>query len=234
MKKMGFLSVLILLVILLILPVTGINFSNFFTKSEVQTEEFYKPKDFSKLLSVKGFNTSLLKMHLRLYNGYVTNSNFLLGKIKCLINERLEDSKECSELKKRYGYEFDGMRLHECYFENLGGIEPINQESDLFTNLSEQFGSYEKWQKDFQMTGNLRGIGWVVLYLDPDNGRLSNKWLKEKEVNHLASGIPILVMDVFEHSYLQQFGVDKDKYILEFFKNINWDVVQDRYVKVKK
>lgn len=78
----------------------------------------------------------------------------------------------------------------------------------------------------------MRGIGWSVLYLDPIQGRLVNVWVNEHDVGHLATGSLILIMDVFEHAYMPQYGLDKAKYIEAFFNNIDWETVSNRYNEV--
>lgn len=184
----------------------------------------YSAKDYSYLLGMKGFEDSLLKMHFQLYQGYVKNANLLLG----LLKETEPSSYAYGALKRRFSWEWDGMRLHELYFDNLGGDMPLDASSRLYQQLAENFGSYENWKKDFIDTGSIRGIGWAILYQDPVSGRLLNVWINEHDLGHLAGGIPLLIMDVFEHAYLTQFGLDRKKYIEVFFQNIDWSVVVKR------
>jgi Fe-Mn family superoxide dismutase len=185
----------------------------------------YPVKDYSHLLGMPGFTDELLQIHFKLYEGYVKNTNELLLKIRSMN----ASSYEYGALKRRLGWEFDGMRLHELYFENLGGNGSPNKKSPLYAALIEQYGGYEKWQKDFIATGLIRGIGWAVLYLDQEQERLVNSWINEHDVGHLAGGVPLLIMDVFEHAYMPEFKLDKAKYIEAFFKNIDWSAVEQRY-----
>lgn len=185
----------------------------------------YQAKDYSNLLGMPGFSDDLLNMHFKLYQGYVKNTNVLMSMLKTVDSL----SYEYGALKRRFGWEFDGMRLHELYFENLGGKNQVNAQSALYQQIVKDFGSYDAWKKDFVATGMMRGIGWAVLYRDPSNGRLFNVWINEHDLGHLAGGSPILVMDVFEHAYITQYGLDKAKYIDAFFSNINWDAASKRY-----
>jgi Fe-Mn family superoxide dismutase len=75
----------------------------------------------------------------------------------------------------------------------------------------------------------MRGIGWVILYLDCQTGKLFNTWINEHDLGHLSGGEPLLVMDVFEHAYITQYGLERDKYIQAFFENVDWSVVSQRY-----
>ena len=74
----------------------------------------------------------------------------------------------------------------------------------------------------------MRGIGWVILYQDDVTGQLINQWINEHEVGHLAGCRPILVMDVFEHAFITDYGLKRADYIAAFFKNINRDVLEAR------
>lgn len=190
----------------------------------------YEAKSYDYILgNVKGLDDDLLKMHFKLYQGYVTNTNSVLKKLQELTDKGESRTPEFAGLKRILGWEFDGMLLHELYFENLGGAgQQLDTKSPFSSKIQESFGSYDKWKADFISTGLIRGIGWVVAYVDPKNGRLINEWINEHDLGHLAGAKPLLVMDVFEHAYITEFGLDRAKYIDVFFNNINWDAVAKR------
>jgi len=188
----------------------------------------YTAKDFSQLVGMKGFSETLLKNHFTLYQGYVTNTNKLVDAFSTMLKDGKTTTPEYAELKRRFGFEFDGMRLHEYYFSNLGGNGVLNKDGALGKKLAAEFGSYEAWEKDFKSTGTMRGIGWVVLYQDPVTGKLLNVWINEHEVGHLAGCLPLLVMDVFEHAFMIDYGLKRADYIESFFTNIKWDEVESR------
>lgn len=191
----------------------------------------YEAKNFDSLLGhVKGLDDALLSMHFKLYQGYVNNTNAILQRLQELTKNGQSKTPEFGALKRHLGWEFDGMLLHEYYFENLGGQGSSLGDSDpLAAKMQENFGGYDQWKADFVATGSMRGIGWVVAYIEPKSGRLVNEWINEHDLGHLAGGKPILIMDVFEHAYITQFGLDRAKYIDVFFDNINWDVVSKRF-----
>lgn len=192
----------------------------------------YEAKDFNYLLGkVVGLNDDLLKMHFKLYQGYVSNANIILRKLKEMDEKKQNTTPEYAGLKRILGWEFDGMLLHELYFENLGGnAKPsLSKDSPLYKRIETDFGSFDAWKADFIATGAMRGIGWVVTYIDPKQGRLINQWINEHDVGHLAGGKPVVIMDVFEHAYITQFGLDRAKYIEVFFNNIDWEKVSQRY-----
>jgi len=188
----------------------------------------YEAKDYSKLIGMEGFSETLLKNHFTLYQGYVTNANKLMDTLASMLKEGKVGTPEYAELKRRMGWEFNGMRLHEYYFDNLGGKAALDKSGRLAKKLAENFGSYEDWEKDFRGTGAMRGIGWVILYQDNVSGKLFNQWINEHDVGHPAGCVPILVMDVFEHAFMTDYGLKRADYIEAFFKNINWAIAESR------
>jgi Fe-Mn family superoxide dismutase len=133
-----------------------------------------------------------------------------------------------AELKRRMGWEFNGMRLHEYYFDNLGGKKELDMSDKLAKKLAQDFGSYEAWLQDFKGTGTMRGIGWTILYQDNLSGKLMNQWINEHDVGHPAGCVPILVLDVFEHAFMIDYGLKRADYIEAFFKNVNWARAEGR------
>jgi len=188
----------------------------------------YTAKDYSKLIGTAGFSETLLKNHFTLYQGYVTNTNKVLDILAQMVKDGKAATPEYAELKRRLGWEFNGMRLHELYFENLGGKAPLDPNGKFGEKMAESFGGVELWEKDFRATGAMRGIGWVVLYEDPANGRLINFWINEHDVAHPAGCRPLLVMDVFEHAYMLDYGLKRADYIEAFFKAVDWAAVEAR------
>jgi Fe-Mn family superoxide dismutase len=188
----------------------------------------YTAKEYSKLIGMKGFSETLIKNHFTLYQGYVTNTNKVWDALQAMLKDGKTATPEYAELKRRFGWEFNGMRLHELYFENLGGNSAMNQSGKLAKLLPGAYGSVEAWEKDFRATGAMRGIGWVVLYQDDTNGWLFNQWINEHDGGHPAGCRSILIMDVFEHAYMLDYGLKKADYIEVFFKNINWDAAEAR------
>jgi Fe-Mn family superoxide dismutase len=190
----------------------------------------YEAKDYSILLGTAGFSDQLLNNHFTLYKGYVTNTNTLTDKLAGLAKEGKNKTPEFAELKRRFGWEFNGMRLHEYYFGNMikGGS---NQDAGarLMKKIIEDFGSYKDWEDDFKATGTMRGIGWTTLYYDLQGGRLFNTWIDEHAVGHLSGASPLLIMDVFEHAFITDYGLKRADYIEAFFKAIDWKTATGRF-----
>ena len=188
----------------------------------------YEARDYSKLLGMEGFSDTLLNNHFTLYKGYVTNTNKVMETLAAMLKDGKAGTPEYAELKRRMGWEFNGMRLHEYYFENLGGKKALDMAGKLSKKLAQDFGSYETWLQDFKGTGAMRGIGWAILYQDNMSGKLFNQWVNEHDVGHPAGCIPILILDVFEHAFMIDYGLKRADYIEAFLKNINWAVAESR------
>jgi Fe-Mn family superoxide dismutase len=188
----------------------------------------YKVKTFNNLLGLNGFSETMLKNHLTLYEGYVKNVNTF-----CDLFQTLKaGSPEYNEIRRRFAWEWNGMRMHELYFSNLTkDFKELNKNSVLYNDLVTSFCSYEKWAEDFKSLGMTRGIGWVVLVKDKESNNLMNIWIGEHEIGHLANQEILLVMDVWEHSYMTDYGIKRADYIEVFLKSVDWLVVAERFNK---
>lgn len=198
-----------------------------------QRGESYRAKNFN-LSGLQGISDQTLEMHFKLYEGYVSETNKLHEKIAEFLNDGQVDQEEMpaySELKRRLGFEYNGMVLHEYYFGNLkkngGGIP--ERSSAFYKAANASFGSFETWKVDFTGIGKMRGVGWAICYQDPAGRRLTNHWITLHEVGNVAGFNPILVMDVWEHAFLLDYKpAERPKYIEAFFSNIHWQAVEER------
>jgi len=190
----------------------------------------FEAKNFDYLLGTQGFSDQLLKNHFTLYQGYVANTNKLIEAIIAMSRENRMSTPEFAELKRRLGWEFNGMRLHELYFENLSKTPaPLDQNSSLYKKIVAQFGSFQEFEKYFRASGAVRGIGWTVLYYDARSDFLFVCWVNEHDVGHFTGCTPILVMDVFEHAFMTDYGLKRADYINAFFKAVDWNAAAKRF-----
>ena len=189
----------------------------------------YQPKNHDNLIGIGGLSEQLLKNHFTLYQGYVANFNKLNDILVAMEKDGKFGTPEYAELNRRFGWEFNGMRLHEYYFENLTKeFHALGKDLKLYSAIEKEWGSYEMWEKDFKAMGAIRGIGWVILYHDKIADRLFNVWINEHDVGHFAGAAPLLVMDVFEHAYLTDYGLSRKDYIEKFMAAIDWGAVEKR------
>jgi len=189
----------------------------------------YEAKNYDALLGTAGFSDELLKNHFTLYQGYVKNTNALIE----LLDSKEIGTPEYAELQRRLGWEFNGMRLHELYFQNMKNGGVALPDGAFKDTLEAVYGGFDAWRKNFVGVGTMRGIGWVVLYWDPAGKQLFNAWVNEHDVGHLSGCVPLLVMDVFEHAFMLDYGLKRADYIETFFKAIDWGVVSARFDQAK-
>lgn len=195
----------------------------------------YEAKNFDHLPGISGLSDRLLNNHFGLYAGYVANTNKLADELKKYLEEGAVASPQHAELKRRFGWEFDGMRLHELYFGNLTKEKSeLAGISELAKQIEKDFGTFSKWEKDFRATLAMRGIGWAILYYDWSAKRLFNAWISEHDGGHLAACCPILVIDAFEHAYMPDFGTKKADYIEAVMPLIDWKKVEERFEMAKE
>ena len=186
----------------------------------------YEPKDYSHLIGTEGFSDDILKNHFKLYEGYVINTNKLADRFA----QNPASTPEDAELRRRFGWEFNGMRLHEQYFGNMTKDSvSFSEGGKLAEGLKKDFGSVAKWEDDFRSVGGMRGIGWTILSYDKEGDRLFNLWINEHDIGHLSGATPLLVIDVFEHAFVLDYGVNRGAYIDAFMNAVDWDIVEERF-----
>ncbi len=195
----------------------------------------YSPKAFN-LPVLTGLSEKQIKVHLALYEGYVKHANLIMEKLEAVRSGALElDPYIVAELRRRFAFEFDGMRMHEYYFEQLeAGATALNQNSALASSAALKYGEDGLIAHIKEVAGT-RGIGWVVVYYDTVGKTLHTTFVADHEVGQLA-GLPIiLALDLWEHAYMVDYvPADKKNYIDAFFANVNWSVVENRFDEAMK
>lgn len=183
---------------------------------------------------LEGISQKSVEEHLGLYQGYVKNFMGLCAQLASLMGDSVANSHALSEVQRRLSFEFDGMRLHEYYFEQFeAGAHDANPESAFAKAVSAQWNGMNIAQL-MKNVGLMRGPGWAILYYDPKAGVLHPAFIGEQHQGHFATLPIILALDVWEHAYLVDHGAQgKGAYIDAFFKNLNWSVVEERFEKVR-
>ncbi len=169
--------------------------------------------------------TKTIEEHMKLYHGYVKNTNLILEKVAELRSDPEKNTYTIGEINRRFGFEFNGMRNHEVYFNSLeGGSHTLSKKSQLITMISETWGSFDAWLIEFKTIALTRGIGWAMLYYDRNDKRLLNAWVDEQHIGQLQDCALILGLDMWEHSFVADYEPSgKKSYIDDFFANINWE-----------
>ena len=197
----------------------------------------YKPKNFSdKIFSMRGISPKIIEEHLKLYQGYVTKCNEITNALLDLTDEDYKDSNasysKVRELKVALSFVKAGMYLHEIYFGHLGGDGIILNDNTLLLNqINKDFGSYGAWLTDFKATGKL-ARGWAHLVWEAKEQRLCNVLGDAHNSYAYWGATPILSMDVYEHAYFMDYGVNRVGYIDAFFDNLDWPVVENNFLQV--
>lgn len=190
----------------------------------------YSEQQFN-LPAMQGLSEKQIAEHLKLYAGYVKNTNELLEKLHKGETEGW-DAYTLNELRRRIGFEWNGMRLHELYFGALGGSHSTSSGQAGSTpsdTLKAKLGDFDGWLKRFKAAGAARGIGWMLLVHDKQSGMLENIWVNDHDVGHLAGADVIIAMDVWEHAFLFDYlPAQRKDYIEAFFANLNWNKVEER------
>lgn len=202
----------------------------------------FTPRTFT-IPELKGISQKSVDEHIKLYHGYVKHANLILEKIAEFSKDPASTEANAyaiNEMQRRFGFEFDGMKNHEYYFEQFeildGHLSIPNRptEGPLKTALEEEWGSFDAWLARFKAIGLTRGIGWAILYYDKTTNRLVQTWVDEQHLGQLNDVKIILALDMWEHSYLFDYvPADKKKYIEAVFENLNWKVVEKRFITAK-
>lgn len=180
--------------------------------------------------ALEGISQQTIDEHLKLYQGYVKHVNLIHEKIDELKQDSEKNAYALSEVQRRLGFEFGGMKNHEAYFTQFeGGPKEVNKESELFKSCEYLWGSWDAFMAQFKATAMTRGIGWAMLYFDRSAQRLVIGWVDEQHLGQLATAEIVLALDMWEHSFMLDYPPSQKKeYVDAFFKNLNWEVVASR------
>jgi len=173
----------------------------------------------------------LSEHHDVLYAGYVKKSNEIRKRIiEADLGEANASYSNIRSLKLEETFNVNGVKLHEGYFENLGGEgKPSGTILDL---IEKDFGSFEAWKKEFTAVGK-SARGWVVLAFDLKDSTLHNYLCDFHNQGGVWNCITLLILDVYEHAYFLDYATSRAKYIDAFFDNINWAYVNSIVNKYK-
>ena len=194
----------------------------------------YEPKSFD-LPPLKGLSEKQIKVHLGLYEGYVKHVNLIMETLRgyAAYGDKASDGDKLAiaELRRRFAFEFNGMRMHEYYFSQFeGGTVEIDAGGALAKAAEEKYGSKENLVAHIKEVAGSRGIGWVVVYYDPSGKMLHTVFVNDHELGQLASLPILLALDLWEHAFMVDYvPAEKKSYIDAFFANLNWSVVEKRF-----
>lgn len=176
---------------------------------------------------LQDISTNQLRQHYELYKRYVNATNQIREESASVSRENVNSNyNPYRELKVEETFNWNAVKLHELYFWNLGGTGgPAT--GRIRTMIDRDFTGFEQWKTDFLAAGNA-ARGWVVLTYDCDDKTLHNFLQDTHNTGPVWRGIPLLVLDVYEHAYFLDYGINRAKYLDAFFANIDWNEVNRR------
>ena len=191
----------------------------------------FTPKKFN-IPTLKGISSKTIDEHMKLYAGYVKNTNSVLEGIETMKKDSEKNAYALGEYMRRFSFEYNGMRNHEIYFSSLeGGPAILGASSPLKKAIEEEWISYEGFLVAFKALALTRGIGWAMLWYDRAENRLLMSWMDEQHLGQLSGCTPVLALDMWEHSYVADYQPSgKKQYIEDFFTNLNWKVIESFFL----
>jgi len=178
--------------------------------------------------SLKGLSSRLIESHWsNNYGGSVRALNEVNKRLNALLDQPDLPAYVYNDLKREHLMRTGSVVLHELYFANLGGGG--DAPALLRSAIGASFGSFERWETEFRRiaAGLGGGSGWVVLGFNRHLRALENYWMAD-HMHGPVTTEPVLVLDMYEHSYHLDYGAAAARYVDAFFANINWEVVAAR------
>lgn len=178
------------------------------------------------------YNKETLNIHYNiLYLGYVDNTNKTEEKLKKA--RQTDDFENIKCLEKDLSFFGSGVILHELFFKNMGPAIPSTPNLKLMEQINKDFGSYDKFKTQFTESSKvIEGSGWNLLVWVPDFQKLEILQCEKHQNLTLWGCKPLLVLDMWEHSYFLQYKTKKPDYINAFWNIVNWNVVNKRFDKI--
>ena len=168
-----------------------------------------------------------------LYKGYIENTNKTEEKLLIARNSNNFENIKC--LEKDLSFFGSGAILHELFFMNMGPSIPTNPDTELLEQIIKDFGSFEKFKKQFtEASKTVEASGWCILAWVPKWNKLEVLQCEKHQNLTLWGCNPLLVLDMWEHSYYLQYQTKRPEYISAFLNIINWNAVNRRFRKILK
>lgn len=191
----------------------------------------FEAKQFESINGVEGLSAKLMGEHYKLYEGYIKKANEIQEKLKLVdLSTANATQSDLRALKLGYSFAVNAIKSHELYFQNLSG-QGGQPQGWLGSEIEKTFGSYDNWLKDMKATG-LAARGWVWFAFDWQNGSIFNYLGDAHDAFPIWHATPFVALDVYEHAYFIDYGVNRADYIESFFKNLDWNTIESTVEKL--
>ncbi len=183
---------------------------------------------------LRGLSEKLIRSHWENnYIGSVKTLNLIEGRLAAAMREPDFPPIAYGGLKREELHRLGSVVLHEHYFDNLGGDGKPG--GDVLKAIAQVYGSFAAWEAEFRRTAMslAGGSGWCVMSLNAATGELRNQWAWD-HMHGAVAGLPLLVLDMYEHSYHMDYGTAAAKYLDAFLSNVDWEVVDQRYRRARR
>jgi Fe-Mn family superoxide dismutase len=203
------------------------------TKESLNEAYVAQPKTFPQVSESLSDKTKA--SHNELYKAYIESLNKISSELDSISKDSNNNYSQWRNAKIDETYNLNATWLHELYFANC--FDPhseIYMDSKTFMRLQRDWGSFEEWQKDFLATGTASREGWVLCGYNVFLKKFVNTIIDLHSTNVMAGIIPILVVDMWSHSYYKDYMKDKKSYLVAMMREINWNIVEDRIEKIIK
>lgn len=163
------------------------------------------------------------------YQGHYINYIENFKKIQSKLKSSHYNSDNIKSLLTQWNFNYNGLMLHELYFNT---IIKTKQNDDLKQTISKHFGSVEKFEHLFELALHSSNNGWVLLVYNISTKSI-NITIIDNHTIHCPLAIPIVAIDTWEHAYYIDYRSDKNKYVKDVLKNMNWEFINNRINDIK-
>jgi len=171
--------------------------------------------------------------HDKHHAAYVTNANATMEKLQGAREKG--DFSTIAGLERALAFNVSGHVLHSIFWKNMkkgGGDKPAGALAQL---IDRDFGSFDSFQKQMiEATTTVMGSGWGALVWDPASERLLTAQIYDHQGNAVQAGVPLLVIDAWEHAFYLQYKNVKADFFKAVWNVFNWDDVQARLDAAQK
>lgn len=204
------------------------------TKKTIKEAIILLPKSF--LLKTEFLSSKTKQAHEALYKNYIDAFNKCSSMLDAVNTEEASSAHSAfRSLKIDEQTNLNAAKLHELYFTNISDqASEISVDSVPYMRLTRDFGTFERWQFDFRACAMSSREGWAVTYYEPYRNCYLNCVIDGHDTNIPLGGIPIIVLDMWSHSYYRDYVDDKKSYVNAMMRELNWNVIEARMVVAEK